>query len=351
MNIKSCCFPLLITLTTLATLAGHASAQETPTPAAELQKYAPLIGHWQGSGTAQMGPGEPSKWESRSSYSWALDKFFVQEDTVVKFADMPKPLVMRAYLGWDAENQRYVSVAIDNDGGVGVSQLVFADDGAMVQILEKVQDGQTFIERYSSKVTGDTMTFAIDMMGLSGPSTQAVKGSMRRVDKAAPLALDASSFTSKAGPAILQVGKSAGTFAVKATMTMAPGMPEMNISGTDVVSALFDGTIVHVHTTGTAEGLPGNYIGELFYGIDPKTQGLTAVIVSNMGEVGQMNCTFTADNKQLIFTSTMHTMGQPSVQHMIMDLDDSGAPTKAVGHSITGNTAPLKGWNATYTKK
>src|SRR5690606_34502804 len=79
----------VLTLTALC-FALAVPAQEDPElampePAPELKKLEPLIGHWQGSGTARMGPGEPTPWEAHSSYAWALGGFFVQEDTVVRF--------------------------------------------------------------------------------------------------------------------------------------------------------------------------------------------------------------------------------------------------------------------------
>lgn len=335
-------------------LPGLAAAQEThemPKPAPELQKFAPLIGNWQGSGTAQMGPGEATKWESHSTYAWALDNFFVQEDTIVRFAGMPKPLVIRSYLGWDGENKRYVAIGADNDGHVAVNRVEIQDDGSVVTLADKFQQGQTYLERYTSKVDGNNMTFAIDMVTTTGPSAQAVKGTMTRTDKPVKMALDASAFTSAAAAPMLQLGKTAGTYAVVASMVMMPGAPPMKITGQDEVKTLFDGTIVHVHTTGTAEGMPGQYVGELFYGFDERDNCIRAVYISNMGEVGQMNCTFSKDGKTFILTSALRYQGQLSVQRMTMDLGADGTITKAIGHNIVGAAAPYESWNATYTKK
>jgi len=344
MNARLVALPLLA-------LPGLAVAQEIPKPAPQLQKLAPLIGSWHGTGTAQMGPGEPSKWESDHTYAWALGNFFVQEDTVVRFEGMPKPLVMRSYHGWDGENNRFVTVGADNDGSAKVNGLQFMEDGSMVQFVESYHEGQTYFERYTTKVDGDSMTFAIDMIGLVGPAAQAVKGTMKRTDKQTPAALDASAFTATAPAAIRQLGKTAGTYSVKASMIMMPGTPPMKITGQDEVQTLFDGNIVHVHTTGTAEGSPEQYVGEVFYGFDHRQGCISAVYVSNMGEVGEMTGHFTPDNKSLILTSALQYMGQPCVQRMMMELGDDGTPTKAIGNTIVGTAAPYESWNATYTKK
>lgn len=341
----------LVVLPLLLLLSGVTAAQEAPKPAPELQKLTPLIGNWHGTGTAQMGPGGPSKWESQSTYAWTLGNFFVQEDTIVRFEDMPKPLVMRVYYGWDAENKRYTAVGADNDGKVDAHRLEFMSDGSMVQFVESYHEGQTYLERYTNKVDGDVMTFAIDMMGAAGPSAQAVKGKMSRTDKPAPTALDASAFTATPAAAIVQLGKTAGTYEVKATMTMMPGAPTMKITGQDEVKTIFDGNLVHVRSTGTAEGMPDKYVGELFYGFDAHDDCISAIYVSNMGEIGKMAGQFTSDNKSFVLTGAPKFMGQPCVQRMTMELGADGAPTKAIGHTILGTAAPYESWKATYTRK
>lgn len=336
-------------------LVGHstllAQEPEVPKPAPELQKFAPLIGNWQGSGTAEMAPGQTSQWQSRSTYAWALDNFYVQEDTTVTFADMAKPLVMRSYLGWDAENQHYVAIGVDNDGTVGKARIDIQPDGTMVRMVESFHEGQHYLERYTSKVDGDQASFAIDIMPAMGPSATMVKGTMKRSDKPASMAMNAGAFTATPAPAIAQLAKSAGTFDVTAKMIMMPGMPAMNITGQDVVKPLFDGTIVHVHTTGTAEGSPEQYVGELFYGFDQQHGCVRAVFVSNMGEIGEMTGHFTDDNQSFILTAAAQYMGQPSVQRMVMECNADGSPKKAVGHTMIGTAPPYESWTATYTRK
>lgn len=345
MTTRHLVLPLLLAVT------GIAAAQEMPKPAPELQKLAPLIGSWRGTGTAEMGPGEPSKWESQSTYAWALGNFYVQEDTVVRFEGMPRPLVMRSYLGWDAERRRYVAAGADNDGTVAVRAIEFAADGTMVHFVDAAHEGQRHLERYTRRIDGDVMTFAIDVLGTTGPSAQPVQGTMKRAGQGTALALDASAFTASPAPAMLQLGRTAGTYSVKATMVMSPGMPAMDITGQDEVQRLFDGTIVHVHTTGTAEGSPEQYVGELFYGFDPRDNCIRAVYVSNMGEVGEMSGCFTADGSSFVLTGAPRHQGQLCVQRMTMELGPDGAMTKAVGHTLIGTAPPYESWNATYTRK
>lgn len=344
--------PFVLSLALCAvTFAATTIAQETPQPSPELQKLQPLIGSWRGSGTAQMGPGEPSKWQSHNTYSWALDKFVVQEDAIVSFEGLPNPLVMRNYIGWDNEHQHFVQAGVDNDGHVAINRFEVVDDATFASLVESFQGGQTFFERHTVSITGEQMTFALDMMGAGLPPMRGAEGTMQRTDEPVSLTKHASPFTAVPGPMIRRLAKTAGTFAVKATMVMMPGMPAMNITGQDEVQVWFDGAIVHVHTTGTAEGSPEQYVGELFYGHDARHDCLSAVFVSNMGEIGLMSGTFAPDDKTLILTSAQRYMGQPTVQRMLMHLDANGAPTSAVGHTIVGTAPPYESWNATYTRK
>jgi hypothetical protein len=340
-----------LTVLSLALLALTAPAQDLPKPAPELQRLAPLIGHWQGGGTAQMGPGEPTNWESHSTFAWALGGYFVQEDTVVRFGGMPEPLVMRSYLGWDPANRTFVSAGIDNDGNVGVNRMEMPEDGTFVTLIQRVQGGQLYFERYTTRLSGDTSKFSIDMMTAAGPSMQLVGGTMKRAGEGASTSLEGGPFASAPEPELKQLAKSAGTFDVKATMVMMPGMPEMTIAGTDVVEPVFGGNIVHVHTTGMAEGQPERYVGELFYGFDERRRGIVALYVSNMGEVGEMTGTFSDDARQFILTSSSSLMGQPLAQRMVMHMDDSGAPERASGHCLFGAAEPYESWRATYTRK
>ena len=332
-------------------VALAAPAQDLPGPAPELQKLAPLIGHWQGSGTARMGPGEPTTWESHSTYAWVLGDFFVQEDTVVRFRGMPEPLVMRAYLGWDPAKRTFVSAGADNGGHVRVNRMEIPEDEAFVTLVQRVHDGQLVCERFTSRVRGDTAEFSIDAMSGAAPAMRVVEGTMKRVDEPAPTSLEAGAFMAAPGPELRQLARSVGTYDVHAKMVMTPGVPAMTITGVDEIASHFGGNVVHVHTTGVAEGHPGQYVGEVFYGFDAGRDGVVALYVSNMGEVGEMSGVFAADHRQFILTSSSPWMGQSLAQRMVMHLDADGAPERTVGHYLLGAEAPFESWSATYTKR
>ena len=48
------------------------------------------------------------------------------------------------------------------------------------------------------------------------------------------------------------------------------GMPPIRIGGVDQFRPVFGGVIFHGHTEGAAEGMPGKYVGEVFWAHDPR---------------------------------------------------------------------------------
>ncbi len=332
----------------LATLAVAQGGP--PGPAAELQKLAPLVGNWGGTGTATFGPGAPpTKWEARGTYRWCLDGNFLQEDFEIVFAGQSAPMLFRTYLGWDRENQRYVAATANNSGDVRLHEVTVLPDGTLMQLMMQSEHGQPNAERSLLKVVGDTMTHSIDLLLMSGPSLSVVDGTFHRGGKGFDGAMEGAAFAGAAAdPAIARLGRSAGIYQVHGEMIM-PGMPAMTIQGTDTARACWGGTVVHVHTDGSAEGMPGDYHGDVLWGHDAARHCLVGVFVSNMGEVSAMDGYWRGSH--LVCTSSGLMMGEPTVQRMVMDFDDQGATTKAVAHSIAGTAAPLQAFQATYKKQ
>lgn len=345
--------PPRFVLTALLTLplASFASAQEAPpAPAAELEKLASMVGHWQGSGTANMGP-QPSKWQSQTTCAWSLGNHFLQEDTRVTFEGMPQPLVFRAYLGWDRENSRYVSVSVNNEGEASINRVERLPDGTLLQFSPHHKDGMTYIERSRSRADGDEMNFSIDLLTPDGPSMEVVRGTMKKVARLEPMPQDASAFNVKPHEQISKLARMTGTYAVEGSMVMMPGTPPMKISGIDTVAPLFDGTIVHARTIGHAEGQDAEYEAHNFFAWDAIRECIVSAFVSNMGEVGTMDNHLSEDGKALISTTAATYMGQPCSQRYVLELDAKGAMAKATGHCLIGTTPPYESFKATYRKE
>jgi hypothetical protein len=249
-----------IALTTLSVLVFTASsfAQAPPAPAPELKKLAPLVGSWSGGGEMRDPSGATTKWTARGVYAWALDGHFVQEDFRIDFAGMDTPLVFRAYLGWDREQKRFVNAVANNGGEVDLHEFQLLPDGTHVQVMRKMQAGVPYAERTLTKIDGDTMTMTIDMLMANGPSTTLVNGTFARVAKVEPIGGHGDRWMGKQPHASLaKLQRSAGVYDVQGQVVPMPGAPALKITGTDDFRVMLGCTVLHGHTEGAAEGMPG----------------------------------------------------------------------------------------------
>lgn len=336
-----------------ALLLSPVVAQEGPPgPAPELQKFAPLIGNWAGSGDATFGPGAPpTKWDAHGTYRWCLDGHWVQEDFAITFAGMPAPMVLRSYLGWDRENQRYVYATAGNMGQVRLNEIALMPDGTMAQVTLQNQEGMPYAERSLFKVDGDKLLHSVDLLMPEGPSMTIVDGHFTRTDKSFDGRWDEKPFMGVTAAApVQQLARCAGAYDLTGEFVMAPGAPAVRIKGTDTFRAVFGGTVLYGSTMGTAEGLPGEYHGEVFWGYDAPRKCLVAVYVSNMGEVMTMDAWFGKDGA-LLSTSHGTMQGEPMVQRMVMEMDADGRPLRTRSDSIVGSKPPFESFRATYTRK
>jgi hypothetical protein len=332
-------------------VVGPLVAQEAPKPAPELQKLAPLVGQWQGSGSFHES-GKTSKWQATGDYHWVLDGFWLQADFSITFDGIDTPMYRRMYLGWDAEQKHLVSVAVDNGGTAGVHELAVQADGSVVQMAAAHQNGVDYAERSIFKVDGDKLSQTVDLLPPFGAALQIVEGSFQRQKEAKAIAVPQVAFLGAAvAEPMRRVGAWAGKYTVAGAMVPLPGMPETKIEGVDEYRPLFGGVLLHCHTDGQAEGMPGKYASEAFFAHDAKRDCLVGVFVSNMGEVGCQEARYTADGKALV--STMATLfdGQNMVQRAVFDLDAEGRPTAVAAHVLHGTAAPYVNFRATYRRQ
>ncbi len=335
---------------TLALLPLATAQEAPPPPAPELKKLEPMIGNWTGSGTMTMPGGQPTKWNARGTLRWALDGHFMQWDFISAFDGVPVPVVFRAYVGWDRENKRYVDAMSNNAGEAMLHEVSLLPDGTMLHLMPRNQGGQQYAERWRLKVNGDTMTYAIDVLMSQGTSQTFVDGTFKRGGEAFDGRFDVPPWLgAKPHDAIAKLCRSAGAYDVKGEMLMAADQPAVKITGTDTFRAVFGGTVLHGHTDGAAEGMPGKYVGEVFWGHDAVKNRVTGIYVSNFGEVMQLDAWWAGD--KLISVSAGPWMGQPTAQRMVMEFDAAGAATRATNHSIVGGGPPFESFRGTYAKK
>lgn len=341
----------LVPVLALVLVVSTRAQDAMPGPAPELKQLEPLIGNWSGSGRMSEPSGAVTPWQANGSYRWCLDGHFVQEDFAISFEGMAAPFVFRAYLGWDAENKRYVNAMVNNSGKAELHEVALLPDGTILQLMQQHQLGMPYAQRSLFKVSGDTMTHTIDVLMANGPSMTIVDGTFRRGGTgfagafAGPTWMEA-----KPHAAIARLSRCAGVFEVEGEMVMAPGQSAIKITGRDTFTPVFGGTVVHGHTEGVAEGIPGKYVGEVLWAHDEARDCLTSIYVSNFGEVMLMEARWAKDGR-LVATSHGLMRGEISLQRTLLAFDATGAVTAATSHSIAGTEAPLESFRATYTKK
>jgi hypothetical protein len=211
-----------------------AAQQGPPAPAPELQKLAPLLGNWHGTGTANLAA-TPTKWSARGTYRWGLDGHFLQEDFELSFEGRPAPLVFRAWLGWDRENKRFVNALANSAGEVALHEMTLLPDGTMVMLMLQHEGGTPYAERSLFKVDGDKLVHSIDLLLPQGASKSVVDGFFERGGDGFDGAFDLAPFAQKADPMIVRLGRCAGSYDLAGEVLMAPGAPLLKIHGVDTV--------------------------------------------------------------------------------------------------------------------
>jgi len=329
-----------------------AAQQGPPAPAPELQKLAPLLGNWHGTGTANLAAATPTKWSARGTYRWCLDGHFLQEDFELSFEGRPVPLVFRAWLGWDRENRRYVNALANSSGEVALHPMTLQPDGTMVMLMLQAENGVPYAERSLFKVEGDKLVHSIDLLLPQGASKSVVDGFFTRGGDGFDGAFDGAPFAQHADPMMMigRLGRSAGTYDLAGEVLMAPGAPMLKIHGKDTVRTLWQGAVVHMHSDGGAEGTPGEYHSDLVWGFDSLRKSLRGVYVSNTGAVGVMDGEF-ADDGSFVATTAGRQQGKPMAQRMIMQFDAKGAIVRGSGHTLLGTAAPIESYRGTYTRQ
>lgn len=331
-------------------------------PAPQLKKLAPMVGHWTGKGTATMAPGQPDmSWTSTSQARWVLDGHFIQDDVEIRFPGMPSALKMRSYYGWDRENECYVAIGMGNTGTVEVAKMHWTDDHTTVTASSKMENGVLTVDRWVTKVESDKVSFSgTRLLGSDSPFVH-VQGVNVRSEQGSTI--DAAATDASAGGVNMFAGAfvaeqmpklegMVGKYTFQGSMIMAPGTPEMKISGKETVAMGFDNSVLVMHTIGDPVVGMGDHTYEAyaFMAYDETRQCYLAASVTNMGEVHHSEWRL-HDEDTMIGTMAGKMQGKYTVARTTLELDDSGAMTKIISESMAGADKPVVAFRGTYAKQ
>jgi hypothetical protein len=338
-----------LTLCLILTLNSLALTQGQPTVPAELSKFDRLIGNWEGTGTAMMGPDGPAApWTASSTIKKVLDGFFLQEDVVIDLGEvMPMPIVFRTFYAYDQQTQKYMTLSVGNMGAPTASQIHWADDNTMVSVDATMEGGQFMQDRWVTKLEKDVISFKGFRSPGAGPTFPHIEGRMTRTKTAfTPPAPAQVPSGAPANPEMAQLLRMAGKYRLDGWFRPVAEMEPMTIGATETYAPIFGSSILEMNTVGDDNPAFGVYKAWSAYGFSDWKKSFVAIHLNNMGEMASTEGRFV--DGHLVFTHSSFRMGVPSLSRSIFTFDSNGKLAKLSAHGMTGASAPLHEFEATY---
>lgn len=303
-------FPLLLLL------APNGVTQDGPPgPAKELQALAPLVGSWQGSGTAKMAAetDEAMAWTATIDAEWIVDGHALREVTHVNLGEGVPPIAMETLYVFDAEAQRLAQYGTSTLGGLHVADLVTCPEaGTLVTVGALMVEGVATIDRSIMRFRGDSMAFLIERTQGGGPAFAHVSGTFKRAaDGAKAVSASAPKADALAAP-LSALQPMLGSWDFAGSYVPAPGVPAMKIKGVDVITATLDGQALATETTGTADDDPSVYKGYSVVAWDADADCFHQAWVDNMG-MGGHNLLYQVEQGVFVGVRSGHQGGTPYV--------------------------------------
>ena len=335
--------------------ASLAVAQEEMTkPAQQVQKFAPLVGTWEGSGIVRHEPGGPEEtWKAKSSARWVLGGHFLREDVGIRMPSMPTPLEFCHLYGWDRENERYVVIDVSNLGIARINEVHWTPGGKMVTAKQSIMQGMLIVERTVTEFSDDKVSFVLHEAIGDGDFFEHVRGEMKRTNEK-PTEVDvvdaafSPEIVATAQKRLSRFGPCVGRYKMKGWFIPTPGAAKQDFSGSETIRAIFDGSVIEMISKG--DPMPGmpDYAGIGWITWDDHAKCYKMTYANNMGEVVAQECRFIGD--QLVVTSAALYQGEPTCMRGVIEIGDQGF-RKYTAHALTAAMPPRQIFEATYEKQ
>ncbi len=328
-------------LSAVAALAAAGMSQgpgEGMMPSPEVQKFAVLVGDWQGSGTMVSKPGaEATKWTATGHAQWILGGHFIQEDQSIQTS--MGSFSIRTIYGWDRELGQPICYGFSSMGP-DESQISWIDDKTLVSVGRGAREGTPMADRWTMKFDEKGYTFSMDRALGDGPVFNHVQGRFDRVAKAAPLAA-ATSF----GPPPAEM-KALEPMIGDWHLTGKVNMPGMvaEIAATEKIEWLYGGAVLAGHVESEPKG---SYESSWYVCYDQEAKCYKHLYASDLGEVG-MPRAYVLDG-DFVVTEAATQYGQPSVNRTVVDLADGGI-ARTYSDTIRGAGPSERSFEATYER-
>ena len=321
-------------LTTLAlalsVLCPAALAQELPAPATQLQKLEPLVGDWLGSGTIKSTPdGGDLAVTATESARWVLGGHYLRQETIVDLGEAIPSIAIMTFTGWDNETQRHVSFQVGNDGSLGSVETLIPDDETILSARIRIGEGQLVVERGVTRLGDGTYRFATQTAIGDGPFFTIVQGTARRTAAAGnALAVEASASMAPPAAEVAVLGKMSGEYRLQTRMTLAPGAPEIEATGTLAVRLIFGGTVQEMHQF-LEFGADVPAIESFRYTAwNPADNCYDVIVITSMGGGPYTAQLRQVDDRTFVDGGIIVNAGQPTFVRLVLTCDAQGSITR-----------------------
>jgi len=331
--------PLFVVAAIAATALSPAVRAQAK-PAEELKRFDFMVGTWKAEGHTHV-MGQKVPWTADQSVRWVLDGHALQDDTIIELPE--GRIAMRSMITWDSEAECLRMFTVDNILGVSWSDAWWTEDGKFVTFGTGVEEGQPFTERWVTTYSGEKeMSFESTRAVAAGEFAPYVVGTSEKVSDT-PEEFDLEAIDHLYGapqPKMENMGAMAGDY------TMAGSGMGMDLAGWTKVRALFDGHVLEVRDGSNDE----SGYGSVHYISWNETDGCYRHFgVNSMGMSGHTEARYVGPD--LVHTSAEVMGGVPFANRTVMSFGEDGSLVKVVSHMLMGTDAPMKDFEATYTRK
>jgi len=297
-------------------------AQTPFEPPEEVASFERTIGHWEGSGQVWPGPdAEPMPWTASEHVEWVLDGFYALADLEVRAEVFPVAMAMRSVYGWDEEQLRYFVYTASNMSEASLTDAHWVGN-TLVMHKSIVEDGNVIVERIATTYGDGEYEFVVERgVGVDDFFVHA-RGKFERVDTPdAPPTVPASAPIRPTPKPMTKVQGLVGDWNVVGMVRPMVGVPEMPVTATETIRALWGGSCLMNEVVGTP-GPTGQFRGLGFLTWSAGREAFQQVWFDNMGLVQSTAGNFAG--RDLVFQFAGREYGTPIVARSTMSFDEEG---------------------------
>ncbi|MCP3917391.1 MAG: DUF1579 domain-containing protein [bacterium] len=346
----------LVTTAAVSALALPAFAQE---PAKELEQFAPMLGHWEGSGDYLRSPGDekPIAWTMRSHSERILDGHGVLESVTIHFGSSPTPFEAYNLYSWDPTRKQFVEFSVGANGATSFNEAYWVGPGALLSTRAAIVDGEPKIERALMRFDGDEMSVEMAHGVRDQPFFTYLTGALKRAEPdeqeegesdAERKPVEAASTRDVLKGEMAKLSGLVGKWKLAGKMYMAPETDGLPITAVETVQPALGGAVLHAEIVG--DPMPDGFVFESHVYIiwNQVTNRYDQFQIDNRGSAGLEHGDWVG--KDLVVSSASRQQGVPAMFRAVLELDKNGGMKQTKLTAMMGSSAPMLMFEATFER-